>query len=87
MIWTEVPAITVLGNLVAVVAAALLPVAVLILPVVRAVLLPCHSPSTTLPATHVDTDRYAIPRIPAVVQIVAARVVVDIHIVVRVPVV
>ncbi len=87
MIWTEVPAITVLGNLVAVVAAALLPVAVLILPVVRTVLLPCHSPSTILPASCVDTDRDAIPGIPAVVQIIAAPGVIHIHIVVCVPIV
>ena len=87
MIRTKVTTIAVLGNPVAVVAAALLPVAVLILPVVRAVLLPRDSPSTILPTAYVDADRDAIPRIPSVVEVIAAPVVVDIHIVVCVPVV
>jgi hypothetical protein len=40
MVWTKVAAVTVLGNAVAIVAAALLPISVLGLPVMRAMVLP-----------------------------------------------
>jgi hypothetical protein len=87
VIWTKVPTITALGNLVAVVAAALLPVAMLRVPVVCAMLLPHDYPLTILPPVYVDADCDPVPRIPAVVQVIATTVIVDIHIVVRIPIV
>jgi hypothetical protein len=68
---------TVVGNTVTVVAASLLPPAVLGLPAPRAILKPHATPVTFLDKVQVDADGDAILRIPSVVQVIAVPTVVD----------
>ena len=74
-------------NAVAVIAPALLPVAVLGLPVLRAIILPHAQLNPVLRIVYVDADRNSILRIPAIVQIVSVIGVINVHIIVFIPVV
>ncbi len=72
---------------VAVVAAALLPVAVLGLPVLCAIISPHTQLDAVLHIVYVNADCDSILGIPAVVQIIPVPGVVDVHIIVFVPIV
>jgi hypothetical protein len=83
----KVAAKSIVRNPIAVVASALLPTAVLIVPPACAVLHPHAPPVTRLHEVQVDADGYAVLRIPAVIHVIAVSGIVDVYIIVFVPVV